>query len=160
MVYLVFAGNHFYFRIEDSGGADDLFHDYAVAFLQFVIGRGGTDVYGLPRVRFEFFERKRTIVKGCRKTEPVFHEGLFAGMVAAVHGSHLREGHVRLVHDKQEIPREVIQQAEGANAGCPSVEVAGVIFDAGTIAEFSNHFHAIFYPFIQSFRFKMFADGV
>ena len=81
-------------------------------------------------------------------------------MIASVHGSHLRESHVRLVHDKQKILREVIQQTERADTGGPSVEVAGIVFDTGAIAEFSNHFHVIFYPFIQSFRFKMFTDGI
>ena len=160
MFYLVLAGNDFDFRIKNSGGADNLFHDNPIAFFQFIIGRGGTDVYGLPRVGLKFFKREWTVIESCRKTEPVFHEWLFTGSVTTIHGSYLRECHVWFVYDEQEILREVIQQAEGANAGSPSVEVAGVILDAGAIAEFSNHFHVIFYPFVQSFCLKVFTDGV
>ena len=89
MIYLVFAGYDFDFRIEDTRGADNLFDHDAFAFLEFVIGRGSADVYRLSRVCLEFLESKRTVVKSGGKPEAVFHERLFAGAVAPVHGSHL-----------------------------------------------------------------------
>ena len=52
--------------IQESGGTDHLFNDHALAMLQFIISRGGTDVNNLRNQGFEFPKGEGAVVQGGR----------------------------------------------------------------------------------------------
>ena len=51
----------------------------------------------------KLLETKRTVVKGCRKTETIFHKIFLSGTVATIHGRNLRYTHVALINHHQVI---------------------------------------------------------
>ncbi len=64
----------------------------------------------------EFLELQGAVIVGAGQAEAVLHQALLAGMVAVVHGPHLRQRHVALVHEQDEIVGEVVQQRHGRGA--------------------------------------------
>jgi hypothetical protein len=74
----------------------------------------------------------------------VLHEHVFSGLVAVEHRAQLRNGHMRLVDKQQVIFREIVDQRPWLLAGFSAVQVAGVVFHAGAIADFLEHFDVVF----------------
>lgn len=60
--------------------------------------------------------------------------------VATPHAAHLRKGDVAFIDDHEVVVREIIQEAKGAGAGFAAVEKARIVFNAGAIAQFFDHF--------------------
>ena len=52
----------------------------------------------------------RTVVQCGWQTESIIHQILFSGTIACIHSSDLRNRHMRLIYDQQEIITEEIQQ--------------------------------------------------
>ena len=55
-----------------------------------------------------------------------------------------------LVDDQQIVPREVVQQTEGALAGLPAVEVAGIVLDTRAVAELTDHLHVVGHTLVEA----------
>jgi hypothetical protein len=64
----------------------------------------------------------------------------FPRAVAAEHPLDLWKGLVRLVHDDEQVLREIVDQAGGALSGLPPAREAGVVLDSGTGPDFEHHF--------------------
>src|SRR5690606_22433370 len=137
--YLVGAWSHIYFRVEQAGWAYDLLHHHAFRLLNFVVAGRGAYKHDLVHHALKLVEGERAVVHGGRKPEAIFYQRHLAGAVAAPHGPHLRYGYVALVYHHQEIVREIIEEAEGARSGSTTVEVAGVVLDAGAVTQLADH---------------------
>ena len=148
IVHLVQAWAHFDDGVEQAGRADNLFHHDAFALLQFIVGGSGGYINDLLGQLLELLEFQRAVIHGGRKPETVFHQVLFAGAVAAVHGIDLRYGHVALVDNDQEILGEEVQQAIGACTGFAPVEITRIVLDTAAMPQFAYHFHIIRDSFI------------
>lgn len=153
VIDLVVRDPHFEWRINQSCRPDQLFDDHSFALHQFVVGRCGAHVDRGADQLFELLEAERPVVFGCGKTEPVLHEVLLAGAVAAEHGVHLGERDVALVDHHQVILRKIVQQAEGSRPFCTSVEIAGVVLDAGTVTQLLDHLQVVLHPLLDPLRF-------
>ncbi len=90
----------------------------------------------------------------------MFHQYRLAGLVAVVHGAELRDGDVGFVDDRQEIAGEVTQECCRLRTGGASAEVAGIVFDAGAVADFLEHFHVIHGAHFDALGFQQFAVGL
>ena len=143
-------------RIEQPRGPDDLLDYDALGLLEFVIGRCCGDIKGLIQQAIEFIEFQRTVVERRRQAESVFNKGFLAGTVPAKHRSNLRHCHVALVHNEQEIVREVIEQAEGALAGFSPVEVPAVILDPVAEPDFFDHLEIVEGALVKALGFDEF----
>ena len=154
------GGAHLYGRVEQSRGADHLFHHHAFAFLQFVVGGRGTDVNHLLGHFVELVEGERAVVQGCRQAETIVHERLLARAVAAVHGAYLRHAHVALVDDNQKVLGEEVQEAIRARARRASVEVARVVLNAAAVPQLAYHFDVVLHALFQPFCFERLAAGL
>ena len=55
-----------------------------------------------------------------------------------------------LVHHKQEVFREEVEQAVGAFAGLPPIEVARIVFDTRAVPQFLDHLHVILHTFLNA----------
>ena len=109
--------------VEQTGGAHHLFHHLGGVFF-FVSRRRGGHKHGLRHQGFKFFEFERAVVAGGGQAEAIIHQVLFARGIAFVHGTHLRHGHVRFVHEQQRVFGEVIKQSRRRGACGAAREVA------------------------------------
>ena len=123
IIYLVQAGAHIDGRVEQSRGAYQLIHDDPFRFLQLIIGRCGTHEDDLLADRLKLLELERTVIDGCRQTEAILHQVHLAGVVAAIHGTYLRDGHMALIDHGKVIIREEVEEAEGACTGQATVKI-------------------------------------
>ena len=157
VVDLPLGGADVDFRVEQTGGADELFHRLP-RFAEFV-GRGRrrhADELGYARV--EFLKGQGAVVVRRPHPESVIDEIFLAGEVAVVHGADLRDGHVALVDKDEKFPRgEIVEQSERRLARLPAVEIAAVIFDAAAIADLPHHFQVVFGALFKALRFENFA---
>ena len=94
-------------RVQKTRGTDDLLrHLRTVPAL--VLAGGGGDKDHLVEFGLHLLKFQGAVIEGGRQTEAVLHQRFFAGVVAAVHGAHLRQGDVAFVHEEQKILREII----------------------------------------------------
>ena len=137
VVHLVVARPDFNGRVEESSGSNDLLDHHPFSALELKVGRGGADINGLVDDAVELLlVGQRAVVQGRRQSESVVDERDFAGTVPAKHGPNLWHRHVTLVDDHQEVLGEVVQQTERPFTGLSSVEIPGVILNAGTEPNF------------------------
>ncbi len=136
--------------VQQAGGAHELLDHESAGFLEFVVGGGRAHVDLLACELLELLELERTVVGGCGKPESVVYQYRLAGVVAAVHRVYLRQGHVALVDEGYEVLGEVVDQAERALTLLASVEVAGVVLDAGAVAHLLDHLEVVFHPLLEA----------
>ena len=104
------------FGIQQSGRADDLLGKLTCPFTLVLAGRG-RNINALVNPLRKLFKLQGSVVIGGRQAETKLHQRILSGMVAPVHSPHLRERHMALIHEEQEILREVIQKGHGRAAG-------------------------------------------
>jgi hypothetical protein len=139
VVDLALDGANFYYRVDEAGGADDLFDDYSCGFGEFVRAGSGGDVDDLAGAGFELFEAKGAVVHCGWEAEAVVYEVLFAAAVAVPHAVELRDGDVGLVDEEEVVLGEVVEERGWGFAGEAAGEVAGVVFDAVAVAYGLDH---------------------
>ena len=152
VVDLVLAGTHFYLGVQEAGGSDDLLHHDALCLLQFEVCRRGADVDDLIDLLLELLEAQGAVVEGCWQTEAVLHEVLFAAAVTTVHAVDLWHGDVALVDEEQIVVGEEVEQTVRPFARLPAVEVATVVLDARTVAQFLDHLHVVLHALLDPLR--------
>ena len=102
----------------------------------------------------ELLEFQRTVVEGGGQAEAVLDQRLLARPVAAVHRAHLRQRDVALVHEKQKILREIVQQRHRRAAGGAVGDHAGIVLDAGAVAELLHHFDVVIGTLADALRLE------
>ena len=70
-------------------------------------------------------------------------------MVAVVHGPDLGQRHVALVHEQQKVVGKEVQQRHGGGALRPAGNDAGVVLDAGAVAQLRHHLHVVLRPLAE-----------
>ncbi len=83
--------------INQSGGADDLLHDFTVGIFEFPVTGSCGDENGLPSARIEFVKSQRPIVERHRKSKTMVHQGGLTRMITSEHATDLRDGDMRFV---------------------------------------------------------------
>ena len=157
VVDLVLYGPDLDGRVKQACGTHDLLNDQAFGLAQFIVGRRGAYIYLLACYGFELVEGERAVVRRGRQAEAILDQYGLAGMVSAEHRVYLRERHVALVDEGDEVVREIIDEAEWPLAGLPPVEIAGIVLDAGTVAHLLYHLEVIFDALFQPLGFQVLA---
>ena len=98
----------------------------------------------------ELLKFQGPVIEGAGQPEPVVHQALLPGPVAVVHGPHLGQCHVALVHKQHEVLREVVQQRHGRRTGLPAGDDPAVIFNARAVAQLPHHLHIIPGPLVNA----------
>ena len=142
VVHLAGGGAHVDLGVEQARRADDLLHDLP-RLAQLVGPRGRADVDRLADAGLEFLKQQRAVVIRRGQAEAVLHQLILAGPVAVVHRANLRHGDVALVDEAQEPLGEVVQEGVGRVAGLAAVEIAGIILDAGAVADLPHHLDVV-----------------
>jgi hypothetical protein len=153
VIHLPFGGAHFHFGVQHAGGANHLAHNFGRMF-QLKRSGGGAGENGLIDALAELVEVERPVIQGAGQAEAVINQGLFAAAVAGVHAAHLGQGHVALIHHQQVVGREIVEQRPGRIAFAALVHVAAVVFDAGGVAHFAQHFQVIHGALLDALGFQ------
>ncbi len=141
------------FRVQQARGPDDLLGD-DLRLRILVVARGRRTIDDLPRLGVELLERERTVVLRAGQAEAVVYELLLARLVAVVHRTYLGDRHVAFVYDRQEIVREVVQQALGRAPRRAARQGTRIVLDAVAVSEFAHHFDVVLGPLAQTLRLQ------
>ena len=160
VVNLILARTYVNDGVEKSGGTDNLLYDNALSLVHLEVGRCGRYVHHLIGHLHKFLKPQRTVVKGGRQTESVFHKVLLAGAVATIHGAYLRHADVALVYEHEIVLGEEVEQTVRTFAWFASVEVARIVLNARTMSKLLYHLHVILDAFLDALRTDMVAKVV
>ena len=142
VVDLPLGGAHRDGGIQKPRRADELFDDLACLFE--LVGRGRRrNADELRHALVEFLEGERAVVVGRAHAEAVVDEVGLAREVAVIHGADLRDGHVALVDEDEEILGEIIEKGEGGLPGLPPVKVARIVLHARAVPDLFEHFKIV-----------------
>ena len=131
--------------IQQSRGPNHLLH-HLVRPLPLVGAGRGRDEHRLADPLLELLEFQRPVVVGAGQPEAVLYQGVLPGVIAVVHGPDLGQRHVALVHKQDKIIREEVQQRHGGGSCGPVGDDAGVVLDAGAVAQLRHHLHVVLRP--------------
>ena len=98
IVNLIFALSHVNLRIEQSSRPDYLFHYYSLCLSKFKVSWRGRYINHLMGHILKLVERQRTVVKGGRQPESIFHKVAFSCLIATIHGIYLWHCDMALVN--------------------------------------------------------------
>src|SRR5690606_31963870 len=104
-------------RVDQAGGADDLFGEDAAGAVELPGAGGGADVDGLGPHGVPLLEFERAVVDGAGQAEAELGEGEFAAVVAFEHGPDLGDGDVALVDEQQGVVGDVFEEGRRRLAG-------------------------------------------
>jgi hypothetical protein len=104
-------------RVDQAGGADDLFGEDAAGLLHLPGARRGRDEDGLRAHRVPFLELQRAVVDAGGQAEAVFGQRRLAAEVAAIHAADLRHGDVAFVDESEALSGQVFEQGRRRLAG-------------------------------------------
>jgi hypothetical protein len=126
-------------RVDEAGGADDLFGEHAAGAAELPWAGRCRDVDGLGPHGVPFLEAQRPVVDARRQPEAELGQGGLAVEVAAEHAAELRDGDVALVGEDQRVVGQVLEQRRRRLAGAPAGEIARIVLDAGAGAGRHHH---------------------
>ena len=105
----------------------------------------------------ELIKVERAVIVSRGQTEAVFDQTFLAGAVAVVHGAHLWQRDVALVHDQQEVLREVVDQRKRGGTGFAARQHPRIVLDAAAKTDFLQHFNVIPRALADALRFNQLA---
>lgn len=79
-------------------------------------------------------------------------------MVAAVHRPDLRNRDVALVNERDEVLREIVDEAERSLTRLTAVQIAGVVLDARAVAHLLDHLKVVLHSLLQPFGLQPLAN--
>ena len=111
--------------------------------VELVVARGGREVDRLADPVEELLPAQRPVVHRAGQAEAVVDQVALAGHVTFVHPADLRDGHVGLVDDDEEVLGEVVEQAVGRGTAGAAVHVHRVVLDARAGADLPHHLDVV-----------------
>ena len=129
-------------RIEQTGRADDLL-DHLTGARQLILGRRCRNVHDLVQTVVELVKIERAVVIGTRQAESVLDQTFLAGAVAVIHGTHLRQRHMALVHDEQKILGKVVDERVRRTSRLTPRQHARIVLNARAEADLLKHFNVV-----------------
>ena len=128
--------------IDKSGRANDLLDD-DVGVLEFERARCCRQEHHLTDPVHDLLELQRPVVGRRRETEAVVDQCCLPGLVSGELSAQLRHSLMTLVHDDEEVVREIIEQGEGWFAGLATVDLARIILDPVAVSELGHHLEVV-----------------
>ena len=103
VINLILRWAHLYLWIEQTSRTNKLFNDNTFRFSQLEVSWGSRHIDYLMNQIMKLLETKWTVVKGCRKSETIFHKIFLSGTVTTIHCWNLRYTHMTLIYHHQVI---------------------------------------------------------
>ena len=110
ILHLIFGRANFDGRVNQAGGADDLFGEYALHPLHFPITRRCADIGRLRAHRIPFVETKRAVVDAAWQAKAIFGEREFAAVITPRHAVDLADADMAFINEEQRIFGEIFKQ--------------------------------------------------
>ena len=107
----------------------------------------------------ELVKIKRTVVHCTRKSETILYKSSFSRFVSGIHSSYLRKSYMALIHDKQKVIGEVVEQSLRSASGRTSRKNTGIILNTAAISDFLQHFHIIMSTLFDSLSLNKLVVG-
>ena len=142
IVNLAVNGANLHHGIQQAGRANHLLHNLAGA-AALVLSRRCRNIDNLIDFLVKLPEIQRPVVISRGQAEAVVHQRILPAAVTGIHGATLRQGHMALIDEHQEILWEIIQQCGGRCARFPPLNHPRIIFDACAEADFCQHLQVI-----------------
>ena len=143
-------------RVNQTGRANNLLH-ITISLRQLILTRGRRKVNRLTDTLQELLPLQRAVIHRRRQTETMLHQGALTRHITLIHGTNLRNRHVRLVNNQQEIIREIIQQTVRGATGGTTVNMARVVLNAIAEAHLLHHFQVVGGAHTQTLRLQQLA---
>ena len=136
------------YRVGQPRRAEDLL-DHLLGVLVLVgSGRGG-DIDDLVDALLELAEVEGPVVQCGGQAEAILDQDFLARPVAAVHRAHLRQRHVRLIDEQQEVFGEVVEEGVGSASRLALGEMPRVVLDPGAVPRLPHHLDVVVRPGLQ-----------
>ena len=158
IIDLILGRTHLDRRIQQACRPHNLFDHKAVGAFQLIVRRCGADIDLLTGNRVELIEGQRSVVRGSRKSETIFNKDRLSRVVAAVHRPDLRNRDVALVNERDEVLREIVDEAERSLTRLTAVQIAGVVLDARAVAHLLDHLKVVLHSLLQPFGLQPLAN--
>ncbi len=142
-------------RVENAGRPDDLRDRLAGHILLERTRRCRREDHRARRLH-ELVVVHGPVVERGGQTEPVVDEHLLARTVAVVHAADLRDRDVRLVDDREELPRKIIKKRRRPFPRRASGQVPRVVLDPATVADLPEHFDIVLRAHSDPLGFQQF----
>src|SRR5256885_15173816 len=97
------------------------------------------DIDGLIEALLELSEGERAVVERARQTEAIVDEDFLPGAIAEVHAAHLAHRDVRLVDEREEVRRKVVEKCPRPASGGTARQMARVVLDTRARPRLSHH---------------------
>ena len=152
VVDLAFDGPDEDLGIQQAGRPDNLFGQLSRAFT-LILSRGRRDIDALVNPLLKLVEHQRPVVVSGGQAEAVLHQRVLPRPVAPVHRPHLGKRHMALVHEQEEVLREIVQQGHRRRAGRAVGDHTGIVLDAAAVAQFLHHLDVIVRTLADSLGF-------
>ena len=107
----------------------------------------------------ELVELQRPVVERAGQPEAVLDQRFLAAAVAEVHAADLRQRDVRFIDDEQEVLGEEVDERVRRLARLAAGEPAGVVLDAGAVADFAEHVEVVAAARAEPLGFEQLALG-
>jgi len=157
VVHLHLHGADFDLRVDQAGGADDLFGEDAAGLFQFPRGGGGRDKDGLGAHGVPFFEFQGAVVHARGQAEAVFGQREFAPVVAAIHAADLRDRDVGFIGKDDGIVGDEFKECGRRFTRRAAGQVAGIVLDPVADARGLQHFKIELGALFKALRFQQLA---
>ena len=144
-------------RVEQAGGADDLFGEHAAGLLHLPRGGGGGDEDRLRAHGVPFLELQRAVVHAGGQAEAVFGQRAFAPEVALVHAADLRHGDVGFVGENDGVVGDEFEQGGRRLARRAAGQIARIVLDAVADAGGFQHLEIEIGALLEPLRLEQFA---
>ena len=118
--------------------------------LRLISGRGCGHEHHLIDMGLKLLKIQWAVIQGRRQAESIIHQCLLSRPVTEIHAADLRKRDMGLVHDNQEIIREIVEQRTRRLSRCRSHKMTGIVLDSRTEACLSHHLHIKICPFRDS----------
>ena len=124
-----------------------------MAFLKFVVCRGGRNEHRAAHLALELIKAQRPVIQCTREPEAVINQCLLAGTVTAVHPAKLPDHHMALVKEHQTVRGKIVNQAGRRFAGGESGQMPGVVFNTLAETHLIEHLKVKLGALLQTLRF-------
>jgi len=136
-------------RVDQAGGADDLFAEHAAGLLHLPPARRRGDADGLGTHRIPFVEAQRAVVDRRRQAESIFGQRDLTLVIAPRHAVDLADRLMALIDEQQGVFRQIFEQGRRRFARQATGEEAGVILDPRATAGGGDHLQVEIGPLFQ-----------
>ena len=151
IVNLALHRPHINLRIQKTGRPDHLLCAKELMLL-LVFPRRCRAEQHLINLLLKFLKIQRPVIQCRWEPESVIHKGRLPASVPVIHGTDLRNRHMRLIHNNQIVLREEVHQRQRLRSRRHEIQMSGIVLNTGTEAGLPHHLDVEIRPLGDTLR--------